>query len=59
MPSGFTILTLPPIVVREGAPIEHALPAPSLTAPVHAVFVRPTIEKILAYRREVVARVPD
>ena len=37
--------------------VVYALPAPSLTAPVHAVFVRPMIEKIFAYRREVIARV--
>ena len=37
--------------------VEYALHAPSLTAPVHAVFVRPMIEKIFAYRREVIARV--
>jgi len=35
--------------------IEYALPAPRFTAPVHAVFVRPMIEKIFAYRREVIA----
>jgi len=37
--------------------VEYALHVPYLTAPVHAVFVRPTIEKIFAYRREVITRV--
>lgn len=37
--------------------VEYALPAPYLTAPVHAVFVRPMITKIFAFRGEVIARV--
>ena len=37
--------------------VDYALPAPFLTAPIHALFVRPMIEKIFAYRREVIARV--
>jgi hypothetical protein len=37
--------------------VDYALPAPYLTAPVHALFVRPMIEKIFAYRREIIARV--
>ena len=40
-----------------GDRVEYALPLPSLTAPVHAMFVRPMIERIFAYRREVIARV--
>jgi hypothetical protein len=37
--------------------VEYALPLPYLTSPVHAMFVRPMIEKIFAYRGEVIARV--
>jgi len=37
--------------------VDYALPLPHLTAPVHALFVRPMIERIFAYRREVIARV--
>ena len=37
--------------------MDYALPLSYLTAPIHALFVRPMIEKIFAYRREVVALV--
>jgi ligand-binding SRPBCC domain-containing protein len=37
--------------------VEYALPAPYVTAPAHTVFVRPMIERIVAYRRDVIARV--
>ncbi len=37
--------------------VDYALPLPYLTAPIHALFVRPMIERIFAYRREVIARV--
>ena len=37
--------------------VDYALPLPSLSAPIHALFVRPMIERIFAYRREVIARV--
>lgn len=37
--------------------VDYALPLPYLTPPIHALFVRPMIEMIFAYRREVVARV--
>jgi ligand-binding SRPBCC domain-containing protein len=37
--------------------VDYALPLPYLTAPIHALFVRPMIEKIFAHRREVIARV--
>jgi hypothetical protein len=37
--------------------VDYALPLPNLTAPIHALFVRPMIERIFAYRREVIARV--
>lgn len=37
--------------------VDYALHLPYLTAPIHALFVRPMIEKIFAYRREVIARV--
>jgi ligand-binding SRPBCC domain-containing protein len=37
--------------------VDYALPLPFLTAPVHALFVRPMIERIFAYRREVITRV--
>jgi ligand-binding SRPBCC domain-containing protein len=37
--------------------VDYALPLPRLTAPVHALFVRPMIERIFAYRRDVIARV--
>ena len=37
--------------------VEYALPLPHHTAPVVAVFVRLMIERIFAYRREVIARV--
>ena len=38
--------------------MDYALPLPYLTAPIHALFVCPMIEKIFAYRREAIARVP-
>ncbi len=37
--------------------VDYALPLPYLTAPIHRLFVRPMIERIFAYRREVIARV--
>ena len=37
--------------------VDYALPLPYLTAPIQALFVRPMIERIFAYRREVIARV--
>ena len=37
--------------------VDYALPLSYLTAPVHALFVRPMIERIFAYRREVIAGV--
>jgi ligand-binding SRPBCC domain-containing protein len=37
--------------------VEYALPVPFLTAPVHALFVRPMIERIFAHRRVVIGRV--
>jgi len=37
--------------------VDYALPLPHLTAPVHALFVRPTIERIFAYRRGIIERV--
>ncbi len=37
--------------------VDYALPLPYLTAPIHALFVRPMIERVFAYRREVIARV--
>ena len=37
--------------------VDYGLPLPSLSAPVHALFVRPMIGSIFAYRREVIARV--
>ena len=37
--------------------VEYALPLPYFTPPIHALFVRPMIERIFAYRREVIARV--
>jgi len=39
--------------------VDYALVLPYLTAPIHALFVRPMIEKIFAYRRDVIARVLD
>lgn len=46
---------------REGTVIrdrvDYALPLPHLAAPVHALFVRPMIEKIFAYRRDLIAGV--
>ena len=37
--------------------VEYALPLAPLSAPVHALFVRPTIERIFRHRHEVIARV--
>jgi hypothetical protein len=37
--------------------VEYALPLEPLSAPVHALFVRPTLERIFAYRRGVIAHV--
>ena len=37
--------------------VDYALPLSSFSAPVHALFVRPMIGSIFAYRREVIARV--
>lgn len=37
--------------------VDYALPLPYLTAPIHALFVRPMIERIFAYRRDVITRV--
>jgi len=37
--------------------VDYALPLPHLTAPVRAMFIRPMIERIFAYRRQVIARV--
>ncbi len=36
--------------------VEYALPLAPLSAPAHALFVRPTLERIFAFRREAVAR---
>ncbi len=37
--------------------VEYALPLDPLSRPVHALYVRPTIERIFAHRREVIGRV--
>lgn len=37
--------------------VEYRLPAAPLSAPVHALFVRPTIERIFAHRRRAIARI--
>lgn len=37
--------------------VDYALPLPYLTASLHALFVRPMIERIFSYRRDVIARV--
>ena len=37
--------------------VDYALPLAYLTAPIHALFVRHMIERIFAYRRDVIARV--
>lgn len=36
--------------------VEYALSLPRVTAPVHALIVRPMVERIFAYRRDVIAR---
>jgi ligand-binding SRPBCC domain-containing protein len=36
--------------------VEYALPLAPLSAPAHALFVRPTLERIFAYRRAAIAR---
>lgn len=46
---------------RLGDRVEYALPLDPLSRPAHALYVRPTIERIFAHRRDVIARVlgPD
>uniref|UniRef100_A0A832MII4 CDP-paratose 2-epimerase n=1 Tax=Eiseniibacteriota bacterium TaxID=2212470 RepID=A0A832MII4_UNCEI len=36
--------------------VEYALPLDPLSRPVHALLVRPDVERIFAYRRDVIAR---
>jgi ligand-binding SRPBCC domain-containing protein len=36
--------------------IEYALPLRRVSSPLHALFVRPALERIFAYRREAIAR---
>ena len=36
--------------------VEYALPLAPLSGPAHALFVRPTLERIFAYRRSAIAR---
>ena len=36
--------------------VEYSLPLAPLTDPAHALFVRPTLERIFAYRRSAIAR---
>jgi hypothetical protein len=37
--------------------VDYALPLDPLSRPAHGLYVRPTIERIFAHRREVIARV--
>jgi hypothetical protein len=36
--------------------VEYSLPLAPLTDPAHALFVRPTLERIFAYRRSAIVR---
>ena len=36
--------------------VEYTLPFEPLSAPVHRLFVRPTLERIFAFRRDAIAR---